>query len=231
MVTALLKYQDLDLKKRAIVNELNSTEEFKRAKKARSYLKEAEEGLKSMDARQQELNSVLEKLMKTHESAKETLADYEQVVDTCEDMDELSYLSKKTTQLSRQLEMQEKEINKIVEEIESMLNTYNGYKTNVPLYKAEYKENGAKYEERKKERSNEIEDLERQMQRIEKDIKPKILEAYKKLSKEGRIPCLVKLVEGNKCGGCNVDIPIGSVARLEDGVILCENCRRMIYKE
>lgn len=231
MLTELLRYQDLDIKKRTIVSELNATEESKRARKARSYLKEAEEGLKNMDVRVRELQGILEKHGKEYEECMELLGDYEQVMDTCENCDEISYLSKKNAQLSRKIETIEKEMAALVEEIEGMLKTYEGYKQNVPKYKKEYKENAVRFESMKEARSKELEDLEKEMAQLEKKIRPKLLEAYKKLAREGRAPCLVKLTDGNKCGGCNLSIPLSSVNRLDDGIILCENCRRMIYKE
>ena len=101
----------------------------------------------------------------------------------------------------------------------------------MPKDKKENKENADRFVSMKEARSKELEDLEKEMAQLEKKIRPQLLEAYKKLARVVRAPCLVKLTDGNKCGGCNVSIPLSSVNRLDDGIILCENCRRMIYKE
>lgn len=73
-------------------------------------------------------------------------------------------------------------------------------------------------------------EIEKKLKSLEKNIDGKLLEAYKKRRGENIFPIVVAL-NGNSCGGCHVELPFANIVKLDsEGILICEHCRRIIYK-
>ncbi|MEG1710876.1 MAG: hypothetical protein RR054_03915 [Clostridia bacterium] len=231
MIEQLLKYQTLDLSQRAVKNEINSTDEFKKTHQAKRFLKDAEDALKKMDTQVNELNKVLNNLSIEFEKNNKIIGEYEMQVDNSEDIGELNYLEKKASQLTKLIESQEKDISLIVIEVEQLMQSFEDFRAKVPAYKKLYKENREKYDAIVIQRSRELDAIKNEMTALEHKIHPKLLDAYKKLSAEAIMPAAVPLKGSDRCSGCNMNIPLGTVSKIDEfGFIVCENCRRIVYK-
>lgn len=231
MIKELLNYQEIDNSLKRIENELNSTEEFKKQRQARAYLKEAEDMLIKMDRRVNEINIIIEKTQAGHAELRKLLEEYVSLLDKTEDTQEIRYLDKKTAQLTKTIEIMEKNMNNLVEEVESILKNFDDLKNHVPVAQKTYKVNKEKYDELKAARDGEAQELKMQLSKLAADLNPQYLAAYLKLRSEAVSTPLVPLKASRQCGGCNMEIPSGVISRLDnDSVIICESCRRMVYK-
>ena len=65
---------------------------------------------------------------------------------------------------------------------------------------------------------------------IAKSIDNNVIETYQKKRNENIFPVLVPL-NGNCCGGCHIELPMTNLIKLnEEGIVTCEHCRRIVYK-
>lgn len=235
IIQQLFKYQSIDNELKAIKNKLNSTEEFKKLYQAKKFLKTAEDSLKSMGTRVAELNIKLERLSSEVEENCQLIAEYEGSIDKSEDVDELNYLERKTDQLSKSLETQEKEIASLISEIEQHIAVFNDLKTKVPVYREQFSEYKEKYDVIKGRAAGEMDKKTKQLDAIAGKIEnaggKQVLEQYKKLSADGVAHPIVQLRADNRCGGCNVDLPTSTIDRIaEKSYTICDHCGRIIYK-
>lgn len=77
-----------------------------------------------------------------------------------------------------------------------------------------------------------IKDLTEKLTELEKNVDPKLLEAYKRL-RDTKFPPFVQVLDEdgqNRCGGCKCVIPVGRMDKLKTNeYIECESCHRIIY--
>lgn len=88
-------------------------------------------------------------------------------------------------------------------------------------YDVEYKNDFAKLTEYRTETA-----------RAAKKLPEELLERYKQI-KQHSIPPIAKLLEGNLCGGCNMNMPQVVLREIRSGAksITCENCGRIVLVE
>ena len=234
MMEQMLKYQEIDGKIKKIVYTLNHSDESVKGKKLGLFLKKAEENLKKMDRRSEELNSGVKKLKELYAQSIKDFDELEAGVEHAIDKNELNYISKKLADVSKNMAAIEKEISSVLREIDEIGKSYDDLKRKVPDARTQYKECRSKFEEKKKECEPEVTALKTELAQLEKEISdknPKLIEIYQKLRGQNIFPVLVPLVGGNKCSGCQMEVSIGATSKLDEkGFVICENCQRLIYK-
>ena len=73
--------------------------------------------------------------------------------------------------------------------------------------------------------------FEAKLAELAKDISAEAMEKYKSKRKEKLFPIMCK-VNDKRCSFCGMDLPIVDVNRLTSGgMIECDSCHRIIYKE
>jgi len=132
--------------------------------------------------------------------------------------------------LVQNLNILDKKATKLAEMANAVLAEFNKTKT---LYKnagEKYKEFKESYDKEAQEINPKIDELKAELVKLEKDIDKKLLEDYKKRRSDRIFPVFVPL-SNKSCGGCHMEVPMSSISKLEkEGVLVCENCRRIIYK-
>lgn len=232
MINNLLRYQEIDGKLRQIEKQLNDSESKKRGRQLNAYLRESEETFKKMEQRSKELNILLATLMQNFEEKNKLVAEYEKNVNSSRNLDEINYLRKKVEDLSKTLAGVDKDIKGIMTEIDEISKQYESYRDKIPMAKKQYVECREKYEEERKAREPEVNELLKELKKAEKAIDPEMLDRYTKLKGQGIYPPVVPLENSNQCGGCRMEIPSGIVANIDEkGYIKCDNCRRIVYKK
>ena len=67
--------------------------------------------------------------------------------------------------------------------------------------------------------------------KLETSVDAKVLAEYKKKRNEGIFPVYVAVENGAFCGFCRMEQPKIALSKLkESGTIVCEHCKRIIYK-
>ncbi len=128
------------------------------------------------------------------------------------------------------LNILEKMLQKSAEKINAILSEFNKTKKAYDEARKQYDVCKQKLEEEKKEYEPEKERLKKELQKLEKNVDASLMAEYKKRRNDNIFPVIVPL-EGNFCGRCRVEQPMVAISRIkENGVIICEHCKRFIYK-
>lgn len=228
----ILDYQKQDGILRKIENELQNSEERKRAAAAKSFLLEGEEVIQKTDKKAADLLIKFRNLQHTLNECVQMSEEYEMLMkESKEDEDELSYLGKKIQQLNETLKKTEHDLTLLSQQMEETAKNFVAYRQKFGAAKEEYTTNKKKYDELKAAKAGEIEEIKKKMAQIAKDVDKKILERYQAVRNDKIFPVLVPL-NGNMCGGCNTELSLNEMGRLKkQGYIECDNCKRIIYQK
>jgi predicted nucleic acid-binding Zn-ribbon protein len=88
------------------------------------------------------------------------------------------------------------------------------------------------YDVEYKTQAAELAKLRAKAARAAEGIPPELLEKYKTI-KQHSVPPIAKLLDGNRCGGCNMNLPQVVLRTIRGGVqsVSCENCGRIVLVE
>lgn len=228
----ILNYQDVDRKLYALQKELATCQT---AQKINYYTNTKNDAATEILKNIRILDEQMANFEKNKKSYEEINHEVKEIIDVCnsfEELKEVDFYEKKINQMLKELESIEREIiknNKSIEEINKICKTSiaNGMKCVQELSKLKLE-----YEEFKKSIESKIVPLKEDILKLEAGIGPDILEKYNQIRKLGKIPVLVKFNEKDKsCSGCNMNIDYNLLGKLEEGVIECPNCSRIVYKD
>lgn len=125
----------------------------------------------------------------------------------------------------------QKNIAKLSKSITDTLKQFEQYKTDVIDAKKKHAQGMAAYNKLVESHEKEIEDLKKELVKLEKKVDPKLLAKYKKMREDKKFPIFVPLLNSS-CGGCSMGLAVSQVNKLEEkGMLECENCHRIIYKK
>lgn len=230
MIEALLKYQEVDARLRKIEVELASSEERKKAVSAKKYLDGVEESISKLESRAFELNVAFENATAELEKMKGQEAEFKKAMEEMEEESEANYLIKKTEEILAKIRLLSQEVNKISGEIQAVIKEYSTIKNTTKAAQTQYAEYGKLYNELKASKQAEMEQIESELKKLQKDVEPSLMEKYLKKRKEKIFPILFE-IRDNVCGACNMELPTGVISKIKNGeVIECDQCRRLLYK-
>ena len=229
----MLNYQQMDIELNRIERDLRKNESFVKRKELKLALQKSEEQLSRLDQKSLELRSQLERATQTLTKLSESLEDHNKQLSDIEDQDELNYLSKKVDAQLEQLAALEREIKQVLKEGDEMDKTFERLsKVQMPRLAAEYSKCNADFEKATLEVKPRVLELRKQQAELKNAIAPDLFDRYKKLA-ETVHPVFVPLENGNRCGGCRMEMPSAMVASkiAEKGLMRCEHCGRIIYNK
>jgi len=230
MTETLKQYQEIDGEIKKIVDGINRSDEARTSKRLGQFLKDAEENLKKMEQRAKELAAAYAKLHEKFSESTSSVGDLDEGVAHAIDAGELNYISKKLNEAAKNVGAAEREAVVMTREMEEILSKYDSLRGKVPAAQKQYGEVRAVVNNMKKEKEAELTALQTKRTALEKKLEPQILEIYQRLRSQSLFPPCVTL-DGNRCGGCRMDIPSGVVAKLStEQYIICETCGRIVTK-
>lgn len=229
MLKELLKYQKMDSKLVQIERELESSDSKKVVNQMVEQVKNAQNKLVSLERYASELIAEYERLKqqfadeRTHiDEAKQT--NYK-IMSESDLRDNASAITK---QIGDMLVLN-KEITALSKKIVTALNDFEHTKQVGVNAKKKYSESMVKFNEFAGHKSQYIEEIKKELTKLEAGIDAKVLEKYKQMREEHKYPVLVPLVN-NSCGVCAMQVPNARLDILKKNRILeCENCHRLIY--
>jgi len=228
----MLQYQAMDIELNRIERDLKKNESFVKRKEMKLALQKSEEQLSRLDQKSAELRNQLERANQTLAKLGEIMEEYNKQLTDIEDQDELNYLNKKLDGQLEQLAALEREIKQIIKDGEDMDKAFERLsKVQMPRLAAEYSKSNADFEKATLEVKPRVLELRKQQAELKNAIDPTLFDRYKKLA-ETVHPVFVPLENGNRCGGCRMEMPSAMVASqmAEKGLMRCEHCGRIIYK-
>ncbi|MBR7100481.1 MAG: hypothetical protein IKC91_04945 [Clostridia bacterium] len=229
----IVGYQATDKKLLLIEKELAATDEKKKYAQARKFLKSAQTALEGYENKAISLTGELSRMETHYNNIVEQLKDFSEIdyAELEENEGELAYLKKNALALAETLKALKKDLTAVKEKIETVEKEYKALKKQTIVMQKQYREYKEKYTAVAEGKEAEMQVIRQQLEELEKQIPPAVLERYKNKRKEGVWPVLCQL-KGDRCGVCSMDLPRAAISELsEKGFIECENCHRLIYKE
>ncbi|MEG2014359.1 MAG: C4-type zinc ribbon domain-containing protein [Clostridia bacterium] len=232
MITDEIKlYMEKDRELRIIEKEINNSADRVNGKKLGTYLKEAEEMLNKFEVRSAELADKSNVITANYNKALKTLTEYQKAYDDAQDAGELVYLQKKLKEVSDSVNSLERECKTIITEINDISVRYDEYRGKIPQVRAQYLQCKASFDVLVKAKQPTVSKIREELATLEKVIPRDIIERYKLIKQQGIYPPFVPFVDGQKCGGCGMQVPSAQASKIDEhGFITCENCRRVMYK-
>ncbi len=230
---SLIAYQAEDRKIWAIEKELAGTEERKKYVQARKFLKTAQPMLDGYDAKAATLASELSGLEGLYEKNVELLKEFDEIDfgELENEEGELAYLKKKALALADTLKSLKRDLSSVKEKMEKVTAEYADLKAKCLSAQKQYKKYKEAYETIAAGKEGEIQAIRAAMADIAKDIPADILERYQGKRKEGVWPVLSSLKD-RSCLMCGMELPPAEISKITvSGVIECEHCHRLLYKE
>ncbi len=227
---SMLEYQKLDGKLLKLNRDATCANEKETMNKMISYVKDAQN--KTL-----QLESMSEKLIKEYHALK---SDYDKnfaiiqgliKVDTTNlNGDEVQENLRRVNALSSELFMIERNINLIITKINERLKEFEVTKNNALKARARHRSAKEVYDKKVSDMEPEIKKVTAELKKLESKISKDMLTKYKTIKNDGIFPVYVPLND-KSCGGCRMELPSRVVNKmLEEKMVVCEHCRRIIFK-
>ena len=131
--------------------------------------------------------------------------------------------------LNKELSTMEKELKQTFASLEQQIAEFQKTRQIGSKAKKEYDQLREICNREKDDAQKELDALDTEMLRKERDVDPKLMARYKRARMHHGTP--VVPVKEAKCSGCNVGLPTLALSRLlgDGAVIECENCGRLLY--
>lgn len=233
---ALLAYQEADLEKQQIENDLRTTANRVKMNKLAKFIKQKQAALTKLNEDKETFQASLARLNTQYQaimdridlesSEFETLKGDEEC--TSEEMTEFRHDIEK---LQREANNLEKEIKKLYLAIDEAVSEFQTTRQQGSKAKKEYDQLKVVCQKEKDDAAIDLLASDRKMETLEKNVNPTLMARYKRVRQHHNMP--VVEVRDGKCSGCNMSLPSLAIRRLvsEDMILECENCGRLLYAD
>jgi len=231
---ALWAYQEAELRRAQLEAEIRSTPARQKFNKLHTLLKTQQAAIKKMsddmEARELRAGRLLEQAEKLeHRIAMErseldTMAKDEEC--TAEEMTELRSDVEK---LARELSAVLRDAKTLRAEIGSAAEEYHNTRQKAGKAKKEYDTLRVTCESERSEREADIAACEKTLEEAKETVDAALIERYNTVKLHQASP--VAKVINNKCGGCNMSLPMVVLKKITgtDAIMECDNCGRILY--
>lgn len=231
-MTSILDIQKLDGEKRKLQAEIDRSKENKLLAQFTSVMKEGRSFINNIANASSEMINEYNKIKTKYEnslSKAEIVAKQKVEKSSLENIE--SFLND-TNSLASELSGLEQKMKELSEKSSKLLNDYNVAMNQLKNTKQKVdtlKEMLQKMQDNLKPKFQEID---KKIKDLETDVDPEIYKEYKKMRDDNIFPVFVKL-NGNRCGGCQMELPLSFIDKLKlKGHLACEECHRIIiFKE
>ena len=230
-LTAILKYQETDVKLFALERELASCEERKKYVQAKKFLEGAAEKLDSLEAKASALKGKAAEIIERCSAVEKDLADLSGIDELIEGGADVSYYIKAAQKQMDALRKTKNELAALTESINATDKEFKDLKKKVIATQKTYAEAGEKYKAVKASREDERKALVKELSAIAADISESALNKYLAKRKEKVFPVVFPLTNG-RCPCCGMEVPLVAMSQLKtSGIIECESCRRILFQQ
>ena len=230
-MTTILEIQKLDAQKRKARAGIEASKENKLLRQFTNVMKEGRTFVANIAAAAGEMISEYNKVLKKYEMIAGKAEITAKQKPERSDLDSVSSLVDSTNSLASECAMMEQRMRELTDKSSKLLNDYN-------IAMNQLKNTKQKVDTLKDMIAKMQENLEPQLKEIDEKIK--VLEpnvdkeayaVYKKMRDDNIFPVYVKL-NGNRCGGCQMELPLSFIEKLKSkGQLPCEECHRIILSD
>lgn len=226
----LLRYQEADIRYDKLEAALRSSQNSKRLAKVRQFLEEQKSVLQKMTAsvetRKQAIQATSDRFDLYEKRYRETMEKY-QTVDK-EDLETVAKYSRYFDQLSARIAAERREFTQFVNVLEKEERQLADMRIKIAKARKEYDDLKVQVEEERAASKDELDAARAEADGLAAAVDPTMLEEYKRVKRNHAVP--VAEVVGNKCSGCNMELPAVALRKLkEQEMVECDNCGRLLY--
>lgn len=227
---ALLKYQEADLQYDKLEASLKNSPASKRFAKVRQFLEDQKRVLQRMmaavESRRKTIDATAERFDLYEKRYKDGIAKFENA--NKEDPNELAKFTQYFEQLTARIAQERREFQQLVHALEKEEAQLSDMRIKIAKARKEYDELKAAVEKERAEAQESLTAAKAAADALAKDVDPKLMEAYRHVRRNHSL-AVVEVV-GNKCSGCNMELPAVADRRLrEQELVECDNCGRILY--
>ncbi|MBQ2805412.1 MAG: hypothetical protein IKC52_01130 [Clostridia bacterium] len=227
----MLQYQQIELQLNKIEKELRQNSAFTDRKRFKALRVESEEKISKMDDQAKALRAQLAVAQTTLSGIAKIVEEHMKEIADIEDEDELKYMTKRLEKHLQKLDATEKEIAKIISEGEKLSRAFDEINKKLPAILNGYKKAKEDFDKATEAVKPQVAELKAKQRALEKVVDAEQLDMYKKLAEVQKGRVFVPLKDGNRCGGCMMEIfNVGNSDLQTKGYVRCENCGRIIYQ-
>lgn len=230
-VEKMLEYQSLDSEMYKIERQIKENKNKIVADKMQESIKNAQSRSVVLEDKAGKLLSEIDKVKKQLKMQDDKMQEFLQKDLSKMSKAEVEHLTLLKNKLAQNLQILEKNLATLAENVNAVLSDFNNTIKTYNMAKEELAKSKSAYDNDLKAIESKKTELEGRLKQLAKDCDNRLLEAYLKKRRENVFPVLVPIA-GNSCGGCRVEMPYISILKLdEEGVLVCEHCHRINYKQ
>ena len=231
---ALWAYQEAEVAKNAVENEIRTTPARLQLNKLHKQLKSQQAVIaklsEDIEAYEQQMTKLTDHVSKLEERLQVESAELVTIKQDDESTaEEMTELKGDIERLNREVSQGVREAKTLLGEIEKASEEYQTTARAASKGKKEYDALRAKCEEERVARQDELDRHDQKLATLSKTVDPALLERYNQVKQHHAVP-IAKIVN-SKCGGCNMSLPMVMLKKIAttDGIVECENCGRILY--
>lgn len=231
-IESILKYQSVDAKIHEIEQKLSNSGFRKKANELSAIAKKAQTRSAELEAEAEKVLTDIEDLKNKYNINKSKSDEICAKNVEGLDADELEKLAALKNKIANNLNILEKLLQKSAESINNILSNFNKTKKTFDDAKVQYAVCKQKIDEETAALEPEKKKLEAELLKMEAGVDEQLLAEYKKKRNDRIFPVVCALEGENFCGGCRMELPKVAISRIkESGTIICEHCKRILYKK
>ena len=228
-----MEYQEVDKELKALEDTLRQSEDFKKLAVATKFLRTVSDTKAQIEDKAKSLHALAEQMEKTYAALVEEQHEFDEA-DAAQELSTVSYLKKKSHELSKKFSALESEINKLTAEIGELTSQYKKLAANTKAMIEQRDKSKEGYDNLVKEKDAEKSEIEKRLKTIAKDIPAEYMEKYLEKRKDNKFPICYEIEINPKgsvhCTACGTEFSSLQLSNLKQkGFIECENCRKLIF--
>ncbi|MBQ8430543.1 MAG: hypothetical protein IJX26_01190 [Clostridia bacterium] len=227
-MTTILEIQKLDAEKRKIQASVNNSKESKLLQQFTNVMKEGKTFVTNIAKAAGEMIAEYNTIKNQFDnlSAKAEITAKQKAEQS--NLESLNDLVKSSNSLASDFAIMEQRMKDLTDKSTKLLNDYNTAMNQLKNTRQKVdtlKEMIAKMQEGI---AGNLTELDNKIKALEPNVDAEVYKIYRKMTSDNIFPVFVKL-NGNKCGGCQMELPLSFVERLKaKGRLACEECQRII---
>ena len=228
MIQALLAYQAVDEKLKAIEMQLSANEDRKKAAAAKKFLESVNETADRLEAKAGELAQGYKLLAEKQKELIDNIGEYDNVDGFGED--EVEYVKKKAKELDEKIVSLDQELKRLEKAVKDTVDEYSALRQKTVKAQEQYRESAAKYNEARAAVQSERDEITAELEKLKKDVDPELMEIYLAKRRDKMPLPIVYACKGELCPACGMGFSLQEMNELKiKKTGECEHCRRMIF--
>ena len=230
-MTTILEIQKLDAQKRKARASVNNSKENKLLIQFTNVMKEGRNFVNAIAKASGELVSEYNDLYRKYETYKGKAEITAKQKVEGSSLDNLATFIDATNSLASDCAIIEQKLRDVKDKSTKLLNDYNIAMNQLKNTKQKVDTLKDMVNKMQENLTPQLAEIDEKIKQLEPNVDPKIYAVYTKMRDDNIFPVFVRL-NGNKCGGCQMELPLSFIDKLKlKGSLPCEECHRIILFE